>query len=66
MMGSEVISQRLKKSVGKHCKIFLKNGFRFEGTITNCDDTWVEVLEPSEKYKLIKLNEVSDAEVEGE
>ncbi len=56
------MSERLKSSVGKHAKIFLNNGFRFEGKITNCDDTYVELLEPK-GYKIILIKEISDVDI---
>ena len=59
---SEIISERLKKSIGKQAKIFLNNGFRYEGKITNCDDTFVEVLEP-QGYKIIPIKDISDVDV---
>lgn len=60
---SEIISERLKSSVGKHAKIFLNNGFRYEGTITNCDEKYVELLEPERGYKIILIKDISDVDV---
>lgn len=61
----EVIIERLKNSIGKKAKIYLNNGFRFAGEITNCDNKFVEVLDDiSSSYKLILLTEIKDAEVE--
>ena len=59
---SEIISERLKNSIGKHAKIFLHNGFRYEGKITNCDEDYVEVLEPR-GYKIISIKDISDVDV---
>ena len=65
-MSNELICARLKSSVSKHCKVFLREKFKFEGTITGCDDTWLEILEPTGKYRVIKLEEITDAEIGGE
>lgn len=62
---SEVIRQRLNESVGGYAKIFLKNGFKFEGKITNLDDKYIELLEPR-GYKILLLEEISDAEIKNE
>jgi len=59
---SELISERLKNSIGKHAKIFLNNGFRYEGKITNCDDDFVEILEPR-GFKIISIKDISDVDV---
>ncbi len=59
---SEIMSERLKKSVGKHIKIFLKNGFKFEGKITNCDKKYLEILEPR-GFKIIQIEDIADAEL---
>jgi len=60
---SEILIERLKKSIGKRAKIFLHNGFKFEGKITNCDDKYVELLE-DKGYKIIEIINISDADVE--
>lgn len=57
------MSKRLKESVGKEATIFLKNGFRFRGKITGCDETYVELLEPR-GYKILTIEEISDLNVE--
>lgn len=63
---SEIICERLKRSVGKNAVVYLENGFRFGGKISNCDDIWLEILEPAGKYKLIKIEHIYDADIEGE
>lgn len=61
---SEIIKERLIKSLGKEVKIFLHNGFRYAGKLTNCDDNYVEILDKvSEAYKIISLSEIKDLEV---
>ena len=64
---SEVIRGRVKKSKGKRAKIFLKDGFKFEGIITNIDDTWLELLDQKiSAYKIIRIEDISDLDVYGE
>lgn len=63
---SEVIKERVKKSKGKRAKIFLKDGFKFEGIITNIDDTWLELLDQKiNAYKIIRIDDISDLDVYG-
>ena len=59
---SEIVRERVKQSIGKYVKIFLKNGFKFEGKITKCDDKYVEILE-EENYKILQLVDVSEIKV---
>lgn len=59
---SEILRARLKKSIGKSAKIFLHRGFKFEGKITNCDDKYVELLEP-QGYKIIEIKDISDINI---
>ena len=60
---SEIMRERLKASKGFHAKIFLNNGFKYEGTITSCDDEDVEILEPERGYKIIKIENISDVNI---
>ena len=59
---SEILKKRLMESIGKWAKIFLHNGFKFEGKITGCDEKYVELLEP-QGYKIIELENISDADI---
>lgn len=59
---SDIVIERLKNSVGMHVIVFLNNGFRFEGKITGCDDSHLEILEPR-GYKIIKIIEISDLDL---
>jgi len=61
---SELLNKRLKESVGKNAKIFLNNDWRFTGKITNCDDEYVELLDYKNRYKLIRIEDIKDCEVE--
>ena len=60
------MNERLKKSVKKHIKVFLSSGFKFEGKITNCDDKYLEILEPGRGYKIIEIKDISDVEIKKE
>jgi len=59
---SEIMSERLRKSIGKYSKVFLHNGFKFEGKITNCDDKYLELLE-LKGYKILELKDISDVSI---
>lgn len=61
---SELIKERVKESVDKTMKIFLNNGFRYEGKIINSDEEYVQILDfKINKYKFIKFNDIKDCEV---
>ena len=60
---SEIIINRVKQSIGKHVTIFLKNGFRYSGKITNCDEDYVEVLEEKHGLKIIQLIDISEINI---
>jgi len=60
---SEIIIQRVKQSIGKFVTIFLKNGFRYSGKITNCDEDYVEILEERYGLKIIQLIDISEINI---
>lgn len=61
---SEIIKERVKNSIGKVAKIFLHNGFRYEGKITNSDEQYFEIFDiKSNAYKIIQFIDVKDMEV---
>ena len=60
---SDVIRKRLKESISSFAKIFLKNNFKYEGKITNCDDKFVELLEPGRGYKIIEIKNISSIDI---
>lgn len=63
---SEIIKERLTNSIGKVVLIFLYNNFRYEGKVTNCDETYLEILDfKTNSYKLIALTEIKEVEVKG-
>lgn len=62
---SEIIKERLRESISKEVKIFLKNGFRYAGKITNTDEEVVEILDRlSDSYKIIRFEDIKDCDVE--
>tara|TARA_Y100000310_G_scaffold20006_1_gene19521 strand:+ start:302 stop:496 length:195 start_codon:yes stop_codon:yes gene_type:complete len=61
---SDILIERLKNSIGKRVLIFLHNNFRYEGKVTNCDDTYVEILDDKIKgYKILEISSIRDIEV---
>ena len=62
---SEIVSERLKKSIGKRVKVFLYNGFRYEGVISGCDKIHLEIIE-AKGFKIIPISEINDLTIENE
>ena len=61
---SDIIKKRVNESVGKEIKIFLHNGFRYAGKITNTDEKYVELLDyKTSSYKIINFDDIKDCEV---
>ena len=61
---SDIIKKRVSESVGKEIKIFLHNGFRYAGKITNTDEKYVELLDyKTSSYKIINFDDIKDCEV---
>jgi len=61
---SEIIKKRVSESLSKEIKIFLLNGWRYEGKITNSDDDYVEILDyKTGSYKIIRFEDIKDLEV---
>jgi len=64
MKMNEVIKKRLSESLGKDIKLFLNNGFKYEGKLTNSDDVWVEILDyKTNSYIIKRLLDISNVEV---
>ena len=60
----KTVKERIKESVGKEIKIYLKNGFRFYGKLTNADDIFVELLDyKTNSFKIIGYGEISNLEI---
>lgn len=61
---SEIIKKRASESKGKDIKIFLNNGWRYAGKITNSDDEYIEIFDyKTSSYKIIKFIDIKDLEV---
>ena len=61
---SDVIKKRLSESSGKTIKLFLKNGFKYEGRLTNFDNEWVEILDyKSKSFILKRIIDVNNVEI---
>jgi len=60
--------EKLKDSIGKIILIYLKdNSFRYEGKLTNVDETYLEILDfKTNSYKIISISELKDLEVKNE
>jgi len=62
---SELIKKRVSESVGKEAKLFLHNGYRYAGKITNFDDKYIEIIDfRSGAYKIIEFCDIKDMEVQ--
>lgn len=62
---SDIVKERVENSIGKIAKVFLHNGFRYEGKITNSDEQYVEILDfKTNAYKLIQFIDIKDCEVQ--
>jgi len=61
---SEIIKKRASESIGKEVKIFLLNGWRYAGKLTNSDEQYLEILDTvSSSYKIINISEIKDMEI---
>lgn len=61
---SDLIKKRVDESIGKTATVFLLNGWRYEGKITNSDETFLEILDfRTNSYKLIRFTEIKDCEI---
>ncbi len=61
---SDIIKTRASESIGKEIKVFLNNNWRYNGKLTNCDKTFLEVLDyKTNSYKIIRFEDIKDIEV---
>lgn len=61
----ENLSELLSYNVGKTAKIFLLNGFRFEGKIQSVLQDFVQILDFKLGYsKIIRISQISEIEVQ--
>ncbi len=62
---SEIIKKRVKENLGKEAKIFLHNGFRFAGELTDIDDVFIELNDKkSGAIKIIQIIDIKDMEIQ--
>jgi len=64
-----ILVERLKNNKGKRCEIWLDNGFVHSGIISNCDDSYLELIVQKghiSYIKLIRPKDVKDANIYGE
>jgi len=63
---SEIIRKRAGESLGKEVLVFLNNNFRFQGKLTNVDDSYLEILDyRSNSYKIINVDEIKEINIKG-
>ncbi len=61
---SDILKQRLKESEGKEIKLFMHNGFKYEGKLTNSDEKYVEILDyKTGSYIIKEIIDVRNIEV---
>lgn len=61
---SEILKKRASESIGKTIKIFLNNGWRYEGKVTGSDEEYIEIVDyKTSSYKIIKFEDIKDLEV---
>jgi small nuclear ribonucleoprotein (snRNP)-like protein len=64
---SELIKDRIKKSIGKEVELWLYNGFRFLGKIVNCDNSSFEILDyKTNSYKIFKIRDLNEISIKNE
>lgn len=60
----EILKKRASESIGKTIKIFLNNGWRYEGKVTGSDEEYIEIVDyKTSSYKIIKFEDIKDLEV---
>jgi len=61
---SDIIEKRASESLGKEITVFLLNGFRYSGKLTNCDETYLELVDyKTSSYKYVRLDDIKDMEI---
>ena len=64
MVISELVRESIKQSIGINIIFFLNNGFRFEGKVLECDDTYLKYFDSKKNcIRLQKLEEIQEAEL---
>jgi hypothetical protein len=63
-MVSELLTTKLKNSIGLRIILFTSNHFRFEGKILGIDDEFIEIYDLKKfRNKLIKLSEITEGDI---
>lgn len=58
---SEIIKKLIQNSKDKYIVIFMKNGFKFEGLVKDCDDKFLLIVDTlSKSYKAISIDNISE------
>jgi sRNA-binding regulator protein Hfq len=61
---SDILKTRLSESLGKDIKLFMHNGFKYEGKLTNSDEKYLEILDYKTNSFIIKeIIDVRNVEV---
>lgn len=61
---SEIIKKMIDENTGKQLIFHLSNGFRFQGTVTQRDDDFVEFFDEIKKRpKAIRLDKIDEVEI---
>ena len=61
---SEIITNRLKKSIDKEIIAILHNGFRFQGILKNFDERFIEIFDfRLQGYKILEIRDISDLSI---
>ena len=57
-------SDKLEKLRGKKIILFTMNGFRFQGSVKDVDDTFIEIFDDIKHVmKMINIKEIAEIEV---
>jgi len=64
MVISELLIKELQDSIGKHIKMFLENGFHFEGRLLECDGVFVKFFDDrKQNIRFEKMDQISECEL---
>lgn len=62
---SDLLAHRLKNSEGRRIRLFLINGFKFEGKIVDCDDTYLVIDEPNRGERMVRISDIKGYDIYG-
>lgn len=53
-----------EKLIGKRIKIFLKNGYKYEGKLESCGWGFIQIFDFLTRYsKILRIEDIADAEI---